>query len=1022
MALNARQATAAVYQVGTGTSSRTTSGITPFTTIYEDNRVQYLYLASELTAAGASAGLIQSLAINITLIGGPNPDNVNIKIAQVTGYTNITSLQSASFSNVYSAASISPVLGWNTYTFSSSFNWDGTSNLLVEICRDNDDWGSNYGIQCTQFAAGVSRTFGYYTDGVAGCSMTSGSSASASNRRYRPNMRFDIVAAVPCSGTPDAGTIPATLGVCPGNSTTIPASGTAEGTGISFQWQEWDGSTWVDAVGGSGATTISYTTPVISSPMQYRLQTTCSNGGAQAYSNTCTVSSVMSLACYCVVGSSSDDNTGLTNVTFNTIDNSSTGAPAYTDYTAQSTNVIAGNSYPLSVRVNTAGNYTVYVSAWIDWDQSGTFDAGEAYDLGFVTNVADGAPNGSPVLVNVPLTAIPGNTIMRVRATYYYAAQPCGNQNYSEAEDYTIQVTGCSGPTPTASAANDGPACVDGTVQLTGTTDVGTSFTWTGPNGFTSNAQNPDIPSATLADAGTYTLVVSTGPGTCTSAPATTVVEVYAPPTDVVANSSLSTVCEGGTVDLSSSATAPVLTVLQEDFEGNVAGWMVENLSTGGTPANAAWALYLSDVNTYSNDASIFAGANSDAQGAGGTTNTSLISPVFSLVGMANATLSFYHYFRYNSGEEGNVQITTDGTNWTTLQSYTTTTGSGAGFTAASISLDAYLGQTNLQIRFQYLATWDWYWLVDNVTISGDVTMSYAWSSDPAGFTSGDQNPAGVTVATSTTYTVIATSNGCGNTADVIVNTVAPPDAGTNGSLSACSGGAAMSMLDALGGTPDGDGTWSGPSNVVGHLYDPATMDPGLYTYTVDPTAPCTQPASASVTVNESGRLATVSITTDANGDQISWEIVDGNNDVIASGGPYPGQDNMEVTESACLSDEQGSWYGFRLMDSNGDGISGGGWELRTPDGKLILREEFSTGASSPANPPLSGSYGNSHSFALPLAAPAVHPAECGVFDNRSAHKLFANKVAGTNYQGGTPNYHFELSDPDSGFIRPIKK
>lgn len=61
-----QQAQAIVYQVGTGTTSQTTSGITPYTTVYEDNRIQYLYLASELTAAGASAGNILSVAINIT--------------------------------------------------------------------------------------------------------------------------------------------------------------------------------------------------------------------------------------------------------------------------------------------------------------------------------------------------------------------------------------------------------------------------------------------------------------------------------------------------------------------------------------------------------------------------------------------------------------------------------------------------------------------------------------------------------------------------------------------------------------------------------------------------------------------------------------------------------------------------------------------------------------------------------------------------------------------------------------------
>ncbi|MCO6483109.1 MAG: hypothetical protein J5I62_09970, partial [Flavobacteriales bacterium] len=165
-----------------------------------------------------------------------------------------------------------------------------------------------------------------------------------------------------------------------------------------------------------------------------------------------------------------------------------------------------------------------------------------------------------------------------------------------------------------------------------------------------------------------------------------------------------------------------------------------------------------------------------------------------------------------------------------------------------------------------------------------------------------------------------------------------------------------------------------------------------------------------------------VSITTDNNPGDLSWEIVDDGNQVVASGSPT--QANTTENTTVALSSIQGdpAWYGFKLMDGNGDGITGGGWELRTTDGKVILRDEFSTGSSSPANPPLSGSYGSYHSFALPLAAPDVHPAECGVFNNRSDNKVFANKVAGTNYLGGTLNYQFEFSDPDSGYVRRIKK
>lgn len=91
----------------------------------------------------------------------------------------------------------------------------------------------------------------------------------------------------------------------------------------------------------------------------------------------------------------------------------------------------------------------------------------------------------------------------------------------SASDTTTVFVFGQSCPTGTAAGYNT-PLCKEDTLKLTGTANgTGNTFSWTGPDNFTSNDQNPVLPNAQAAAAGNYILYVSNG--NCTSRDTVTV-------------------------------------------------------------------------------------------------------------------------------------------------------------------------------------------------------------------------------------------------------------------------------------------------------------------------------------------------------------------------------------------------------------------------------------------------------------------------------------------------------------------
>ncbi|MFM2048635.1 MAG: hypothetical protein RI955_1183, partial [Bacteroidota bacterium] len=107
------------------------------------SRAQYLFSASELKSYGMSVGAIKGLGFTVTTKNSSTAlHDFSIKLACVN-YSSFSKTSPYTFDTlskkylVYNKNFYSTTLGLNQFVFDTTFAWNGTSNLLVEICYDN---------------------------------------------------------------------------------------------------------------------------------------------------------------------------------------------------------------------------------------------------------------------------------------------------------------------------------------------------------------------------------------------------------------------------------------------------------------------------------------------------------------------------------------------------------------------------------------------------------------------------------------------------------------------------------------------------------------------------------------------------------------------------------------------------------------------------------------------------------------------------------------------------------------------
>jgi gliding motility-associated-like protein len=405
---------------------------------------------------------------------------------------------------------------------------------------------------------------------------------------------------------------------------------------------------------------------------------------------------------------------------------------------------------------------------------------------------------------------------------------------------YTLTVTlnGCTSvnsttvtvTTATANASNTGPYCAGTTIQLN--TPAASSYTWSGPAGFSSSLQNPSIGSASVAMSGNYTVNVMLG--TCTAS-AVTNVTVHALPTPTIGSNS--PVCDGQTLSLTSGGGSTY------SWTGPSFSSTLQNPSIAvASPSNSGtYSVLVTDVNTCTNVASISVTVNP-------LPSITVNSPTVCLNQTINLTATGGTAFAWT----GPAGFSSSAQNPSIPNASLTANGQ---YTVLVTSVD---GCTNTAVATVSVFPLPTPAITSNtpcvggtLNLNGNGGASYSWSG-PNSFSDPTQNPSisNVSMAANGVYTLIASAGSCtaSITASVTVNALPTPTIGSNSPV--CDG--QVLNLTSGGGVTY---SWSGPSGFISTNQNPSVAvasasNAGTYTVLVTDANTCTNVASTSVTIN----------------------------------------------------------------------------------------------------------------------------------------------------------------------------
>jgi bacillolysin len=358
------------------------------------------------------------------------------------------------------------------------------------------------------------------------------------------------------------------------------------------------------------------------------------------------------------------------------------GAAGYTNFTGQTIDLQAGQSYGVSLNPGFgSSSYNEYWKIWIDLNGDGDFsDANElVFDPGSMSNTTVTGTLTVPSVAEI-------TTRLRVSMKYNGAPTECETFSYGEVEDYTVSISTGGGDTQDPTAPTN--------LSASGVTQTSLTLNWT------ASTDNVGVTGYDVyRNSSLYSSVTGTS-ANVTGLTASTTYSFYVIAKDAAGNTSpASSSINVTTLPPASECTSTVSSFpYSESFESGIGLWTQDsgdNLNwtrdASGTPSSGTGPSSAS-AGTY------YMYIEASGNGTGYPNKTAgLTSPCFAIPTDVNPSVSFdYHMYGTAMGTL-ELRAKPEGGSWSTIWSKSGNQGNS--WYSANVSLAAYAGG-NVQLKF----------------------------------------------------------------------------------------------------------------------------------------------------------------------------------------------------------------------------------------------------------------------------------------------------------------------------------